>query len=258
MNRKDVFGDRMKSYESLRTQYLMPNLPIMIRLDGKCFHSYCRGLSGGKKPYDARLMGLMQDTMVIVAKEANATCAYTQSDEITLALIPKPYDPVTRKVSELFFNGRVSKIESTIAGLASAYFSTQAVYRIPERANRLAVFDCRAWNVPSIEEAANTILWREMDATKNSIQMLTRANFSQKEMYGKGQAAMHEMLYTKGINWNDEIAAFKRGSFCIDGVVSSLPSLRSITNRAQVLFEGAAPTSQCSVKESVPTTDNTH
>ena len=78
-----------------------------------------------------------------------------------------------------------------------------------------AMFDARCFNLPK-EEVANYIYWRQLDATRNSIQMVGQANFSHKELHGKTCNMIQDMLHEqKGINWNDLDTHLKRGSCCI-------------------------------------------
>lgn len=199
-------ANRMKHYEHLAEQVAMPLLPLMIRLDGRGFHAFCRGL---KRPYDERLSALMVKTTSRLIEETRARMGYTQSDEITLVLYSE------NPQAELYFGGRLFKVISTLAGLASAYFNTQLPEFLPEKVNRdqPATFDCRAWSVPTLTEAANAFLWRELDATKNSINMAAETVFPPQELLGKPSAERQEMLFQRGINWNTYPAFFKRGTF---------------------------------------------
>ncbi len=263
----DSLGDRMKEYERAEAgRRLMPLLPAVARLDGRAFHSFVRGL---ERPYDKRLSDLMLDTAVVLVRESNAVVGYTQSDEITLAWVQEEYD------SQIFFDGRVQKMTSTLAALCSAHFNRRLPAFLPaEYAERLPVFDCRVWSVPNLEEAANTFLWRELDATKNSVSMAARALYDHAAIHDKSGAEMQEMLWQKGVNWNDYPAFFKRGTFVkrravrraftaaeLDSlpprhaaranpdliversevVPLALPPLSKVENRVGVLFRGEEP-----------------
>lgn len=230
----DNLGDRMKMLEHLRTVMLMPDLPILMRLDGRSFHTYTRGFA---RPYDTRMSNLMADTMVALATEFKVTTAYTQSDEITLCIVPKGYDPEVKHQYEMPFGGRAAKLESLSASFAGGYFNLQALTRIPERAGRVAQFDCRVWQVPSLDEAANVFLWRELDAQKNSVAMLARCHFSDRELHGKGRADMKEMLRAAGQPWEDMPAGFRRGTYWKRGATLSIPDLLEVENRPGVLFQ---------------------
>ena len=184
----DSLGDRMKGYERAEAgRWLMPLLPAVARLDGRAFHSFVRGLA---RPFDRRLSDLMLDAATFLVRETNATVGYTQSDEITLAWVPEQYD------GQIFFYGRIQKMTSMLAALCSAYFNRRLPAFLPtEYADRVPVFDARVWSVPSLEEAANTFLWRELDATKNSISMAARALYEHADIHEKTGAEMQEMLW---------------------------------------------------------------
>jgi tRNA(His) 5'-end guanylyltransferase len=202
---KDDLGERMKLYEGMEAmRKLMPQLPIMCRLDGKAFHTFTKGL---RRPFDVRFQQLMQSTTLRLVEETNAALGYTQSDEISLVIL-------WNKDSEPYFGGRIQKICSTLAAVASVWFNKELPRHLPEKQNKLATFDCRVWNVPTLWEASNAILWREQDATKNSIQMAAQSLFSHKELQGLHSKQLQEKMFQdKGVNWNDYPTDFKRGSY---------------------------------------------
>lgn len=211
-------GDRMKEYESLEAgRRLMPGLPVLARIDGRSFSHFTRDL---ERPFDSRLSRVMIDSTRFLVEETGALVGYTQSDEISLVWHSE--DP---KV-EMLFDGRVQKLSSVLAALATVEFNRLLWASIPGHADRRPVFDCRVWSVPSREEAANTFLWRERDATKNSVSMAARAFYSHAEIYGKSGREMQAMLLQKDVNWNDYPSSFKRGTF-----VQRRPVLRRFTTR---------------------------
>jgi tRNA(His) guanylyltransferase len=202
---KDALGDRMKRYEMEDAQQrLMLQLPIMARLDGRAFHTFTRGL---RRPYDEAFSQCMIDTMKALVKEFKATLAYTQSDEITLYF--KNDDPF----ATMEFDGRKHKYISLLASEATGSFITALMEHLPAKLRYKPRFDCRVWNLPNQTEVFNCFLWREKDATKNSLSMAAQAHYSAKELHRKGRQDLHELLYQKGINWNDYPAYFKRGSY---------------------------------------------
>ncbi len=202
---KDQFGDRMKMYESQTCGInLIPRIPVVARLDGKGFSKFTKGLS---RPYDERLSKLMVETTKYLVKETNANCGYTQSDEITLVWHTDKID------SAIYFNGRLFKMISDLAAMCSVFFNRELPKYIPEKADKMPRFDCRVYNVPNLDEAANSFLWREQDATKNSISMAAQSVYSHRELMGKNGSEMQEMLFQKGINWNDYPSFFKRGTY---------------------------------------------
>ena len=203
MSHTDDLGDRMKMYEQMEAgRRLMPGLPVCARIDGRAFSTWTRGFG---RPFDARLSNVMVGTTKRLVKETGARIGYTQSDEISLVW----YEP---RRALPFFDGKVQKLSSVIASMTTAFFNEQR-HLFPERKDRPAQFDCRVWNVPTLDEAANTLLWRELDATKNSISMAARAFYSHKQLHGLGSADMQELLHQKGVNWNDYPTYFKRGTF---------------------------------------------
>lgn len=262
----DALGDRMKGYESAEAgRRLMPLVPVMARIDGRCFSSFTRGM---RRPYDPTMSEAMIEATVALVKETNACMGYTQSDEITLAW--HSTDPK----SQIWFDGRVLKMASQLAALATLHFYRYVVVAMPDYAHRLPTFDARVWSVPNRVEGANVFLWREWDATKNSLTMLASEHFSHKELHGKNGRDKHDMLHAKGINWNDYPEFFKRGTYVQRRTVMKsfsheelsklppkheahanpnlmverseydtlpMPPIASVINRESVIFEGASP-----------------
>ena len=215
MRRKDSLGDRMKNnYESVFKSKLTRRTPVIIRLDGKAFHTLTRGM---KKPYDTGLMNTMQSTMKFLCENIQGCkIGYTQSDEITLLLTD--YDTIE---TDAWFSYEVQKICSISSSMATLEFNKQ--FRINtdyESKYDRAMFDSRVFNIPK-EEVCNCFVWRQQDATRNAIQLLGQSEFSQKELHKKSCNDIQDMLMTKkNINFNDERTDFKRGSCCYkkDGV----------------------------------------
>lgn len=200
----DTLGDRMKMYEGIESERtLIPGLPVCVRLDGRAFHTFTKGL---KRPFDERLSRMMIETTKTLVEETHANIGYTQSDEISLIFIPKENSPMN------MFNGRIQKVVSTLAGIASARFGELKNTHLPEKKKR-GVFDCRVWNVPSFEEAINSVRWREWDATKNSISMAASAYYSHQSLQGLNGSEKQDLLMNKGINFNDFPSFFKRGTY---------------------------------------------
>lgn len=241
--------DRMKLYESMYAQEkLMPLVPMIARIDGKTFHTWTKGLV---RPYDERLSQCFIETTKYLVQHTNAKVGYTQSDEITLAYYSDAFE------SQLFFNQRIQKVISVLASMTTAIFNQKVNELIPEKVGKLALFDARVWSVPNLVEAANVFIWRELDATKNSISMAAQHYYSHKELHKKGQATMQEMLFQKGINWNNYPSFFKRGTYIQRRLVTKningneairsvyealdLPPILSIGNKVEVLFESAEP-----------------
>jgi tRNA(His) guanylyltransferase len=202
---KDDLGDRMKLYEGIEAdRRMMPLLPTFARVDGRAFHSFTRGM---RRPFDEQMSSVMMETALYLVRETNACMGYAQSDEITLVWFS------TDSKSQIWFDGRHSKMVSQIAAHATLQFYRLIVDRMPEYAARLPTFDARVWQVPNRAEGANVFLWRERDATKNSISMAANSVYSDKALHGKTGSEKQEMLFQKNINWNDYPTFFKRGSF---------------------------------------------
>lgn len=183
-------GDRMKKYESLTHQYVSPNSYYVIRLDGKAFHTYTRGMN---KPYDIDLMNKMDATASwLLQNIQTAKMAYTQSDEISIFC-----DDLDTHETEHWFGGRISKIESISASMCTYYFNNKTVPNI----HKMGLFDSRVICIPNENEMANYLLWRQKDWERNSIQLLAQSLYSHRELHGKNHSQLHEMIYLKGCNW---------------------------------------------------------
>lgn len=233
-NKNDSLGDRMKeNYENRAKTFLVRRMPVIIRLDGKAFHTFTKGL---KKPYDEIFHNAMNATMKYLCENIQGcNLGYTQSDEITLLLTD--YDTLT---TDAWFDNNVQKICSVSASMATMAFNkylrelTDNYLKsdswvnhyweedVEKYANTLkkaidkgAMFDSRCFNIP-VEEVTNCFIWRQQDATRNAIQMLGQCNFSHKELHNKSCNDIQDMLMTqKGINFNDMPTEFKRGVCCL-------------------------------------------
>jgi tRNA(His) 5'-end guanylyltransferase len=205
----DDLGDRQKEYENIEAdRKFIPTLPVMARIDGKCFSSFTKGM---QRPFDPNMSGLMVETTKKLVEETNARCGYTQSDEISLVWHEHDYK------SQIFFNGRVQKMCSVLASMATLYFNNELpnffYHNCDVLLNKFPMFDCRVWQLPTRTEAVNCFVWREQDATKNSISMAARHYYSHNELMNKNGKEMQEMLFQKGVNWNDYPVFFKRGTY---------------------------------------------
>ena len=259
-------GDRMKSYEAHETgRRFVPLLPIYARIDGRGFSRFTKDMD---RPYDERMIAAMVETTRRLVEATEALAGYTQSDEISLLW----YRPEPK--AQVFFDGKIFKIVSVTAALATSIFTELARGHWPEKvAGSPPIFDCRAFQLPTRDEAANVFLWREMDATKNAISMAARALFDPKQMHGKTGDEMQEMMFGAGVNFNDYPARFKRGTFVLRRTVHKeleaetlakippahrpegpierqvidavdMPRFGKVTNRVAVLFDIAEPETQ--------------
>lgn len=201
----DEFGDYLKTFETSYESVAMRGLPLLARLDGRAFHTYTRGL---ERPYSSALSKCMQEVTKHLVEKTHALVGYTQSDEITLAWYHS-----TDSGIEYDFGGRIQKLTSVLAGVASAQFAVLAQEHLPQKKHLLPTFDCRVFQVPDLKVAADVFVWREDDATKNSVTMAASAYYSHKQLHGKNSADKHDLLHAIGINWNDYPAHFKRGVY---------------------------------------------
>ena len=225
-------ANRMKEYEKRNQYYLQKRTPVAIRVDGRSFHTFTRGF---KRPFDYIFMKSMQETAKYMCENmGNAKFAYVQSDEITIILTD--YDTLE---TDCWFNYRTDKLCSISASMATMAFNkyfeenvtnevleykmvphcVEIQQEIKEYHNTLiaaldkgAMFDARCFNIPK-EEVTNLIYWRQLDASRNSIQMVGQANFSHNELQNKSCNDIQDMLMLqKNINWNDFPTYQKRGS----------------------------------------------
>lgn len=218
--KRDDLGNRMKTfYEEIPKTKLMRRTPVIIRIDGKAFHTFTRGF---KRPFDNVLIKTMQETAKYLCENIQGCqLAYTQSDEISLLLID-----YQRFETSAWFDYEIQKICSISASMATMAFNrifsetvsdlkvddTKPMDRYFKAAYSGAMFDARVFNI-SREEVTNYFYWRQLDASRNSIQMVGQANFSHKELQHKSCNDIQDMLMTqKGINWNDFPTCQKRGS----------------------------------------------
>jgi tRNA(His) guanylyltransferase len=202
----DGLGDRCKKFEQAEAgRRAMRGLPLLARLDGRAFHTFTRGLT---RPYDPAMSRCMIETARYLVQQANAKIGYTQSDEITLA-----WFEASQSLTDYEFDGRFQKLASVLAGMASARFCQLVARELPAKADSVPHFDCRVWQVPTLGDAVDVFVWREDDATKNSVSMAAGAFYGDRELHGKDSAAKQEMLFAKGVNWNDYPAFFKRGTY---------------------------------------------
>jgi tRNA(His) guanylyltransferase len=197
---RDALGERMKQQYELRARPMLPRRTwTVIRIDGRAFHSYTADLD---RPFDQQLMDDLAATAEHLAREiSGCRLAYAQSDEISLVLTD-----FATPTSQAWFDGNQQKIVSISASLATARFNEL-------RPGRLALFDSRAFTIPDPVEVANYLVWRQQDATRNSVSMAGRARFDHTELHGLSTDEVQDKLWREhGVNWNDYPARFKRGT----------------------------------------------
>jgi tRNA(His) 5'-end guanylyltransferase len=224
-NKKDSLGDRMKDFYENRTRIYLPRRTYtIIRVDGKSFHTYTKGL---QRPFDEKLINDMDETAAYLCKNIQgAKCAFVQSDEISILLTD--FDNLN---TDAWFDGNIQKITSISASLATAKFNEL-------RPGKIAIFDSRVFTIPSNVEVENYFIWRQQDTVRNSIQSVAQSLFSHKELENKNGNQLQEMIFQKGINWNDYPAKMKRGRLIVkDESNESIP----VSNRS-VWVSKEAPT----------------
>ena len=213
---KDSLGDRMKGYEDAFRIYLPKRIPLIIRVDGKAFHTFTRGLT---RPFDNDFMDCMLFTAIKLCEEIQGVkLAYWQSDEISLLITD--YDTLTTQAP---YDKNLQKLVSISASIATSAFNQRTEYidnsrfeiGLDYKFKSLGCFDSRAFILPK-EEVCNYFLWRQQDATRNSINSVGQSQFSPKQLHGLSTSQVQEVLFKeKGINWNDLPILEKRGACVI-------------------------------------------
>ena len=200
---KMSLGDRMKTfYEAPNTDVLPMRLPVIMRLDGRAFHTLTKKLD---RPFDGKIIDLMQNTAKYLCENiSGAVFAYTQSDEISILI-----HNYKKLKTEAWFNNEVQKMVSISASIASSYFTANSDTIFNKIT--IAQFDSRVFVIPE-SEVCNYFIWRQQDWERNSVQMLARSLFSQKECHKKNNSELHEMCFQKGKNWNNLPIYLKRGT----------------------------------------------
>ena len=235
--KKNTLGTRMKEYEAVSKNHLMRRTPVIIRLDGRAFHTFTRGLD---KPFDSDFVTMMQQTMLHLCENIQGcVLGYTQSDEITLVLVD-----YQNRDSCAWFDNQVQEIASISASMATLYFNRElsemlrdleedlaaANYSLPQAhmyetnskkydkwydKEYRALFDSRVFNLPQYE-VINNLIWRQQDATRNSINSVAQSLFSHKELQGISSKDLQDkMLTERDVNWNDYPTHLKRGCCAI-------------------------------------------
>ena len=226
----DSLGDRIKGYEKTFSHKYMKRMPLMVRVDGRAFHTFTKGMV---KPFDMSMMYAMINAATDVAKDMQGfKVAYIQSDEATFCLTD--YDEFE---TQGWFDYKINKVVSISASTMSVAFNRY----YPNK--QYPIFDSRAFSLPK-EEVVNAFLWRAKDWERNSLQMYCRAHFSHKELHKKNHEMMHEMLHEKGLNWTTDLSDMKRnGTFLINsanGICTSYdikPNFQEMNERFGYLFE---------------------
>lgn len=261
---KDELGDRMKAYELVETgRAFNPLLPVYARIDGRSFSKFTKHMD---RPFDVRMLSCMIGTAQYLVEQTHAAVGYVQSDEISLVWDGDPEN------NKLFFAGKIQKQCSVLASMAAARFAVELYSNFGEVNRSCPHFDCRVIQLPSKEEAANMLLWRELDARKNSVSMLARHHFSHSQLQNRSSRDMLAMLADKGVHMEDQMLNFQRGTWLrritdtrklTSAELSAIPErhrpdpnlavtrshvqaqvfppFSTVSNRVEVIFEGANP-----------------
>ena len=209
----DSLGDRIKKYESVSVRNFIPKIPIIVRVDGRAFHTWTKSHKCSK-PFDYDLIGAISGAAEKLALDSGATAFYSQSDEATFLYL----DDQTNQTNQ-WFGGRQNKIESISAALMTAHFNNLWMQYLIHSIKvcdlgeyKPAVFDARAFQCPK-NDVANVFLWRIKDWERNSLNMFCMGFFSDKQLIGKKASERHEMLHSIGENWADLPPIAKNGTF---------------------------------------------
>lgn len=234
---KDALGQRMKGQYEDRTRYYLPRRTYtIIRVDGKAFHTLTRQYD---RPFDEDMIRIMDNVALDLCQNLqNVHLAFVQSDEVSV-LMTDFASPQT----EAFFDGNIQKIVSVAASVATASFAKSIAGLLIERAMsfksldkftdgetiKYGLFDARVFTVPDPVEVQNYFVWRQQDATRNSLQMVAQSMYSHKELKGKKGDQLHEMLFQKGVNWNNYPVGCKRGKVVCKTITIDIESTDGIT-----------------------------
>lgn len=214
----DALSNRMKRYENVNRNYLTPRTYTIIRVDGKAFHTFTKKF---KRPFDEDLVNMMDMTALYLAKKVQGCkLAYVQSDEISLVLTD--FDDLN---TSAWFDGNIQKIVSVSASMATAEFNRYLLMNYVQSGKVLidaltateiysmnfAEFDSRTYTIPTKTEVINYLVWRQKDATRNSIAMVAQSLCSVSELKNKNGDQQQELIFQKGQNWNDYDDGLKRG-----------------------------------------------
>lgn len=243
----DSLGDRMKAYEAVSKTRLVNRMPVIIRLDGKAFHTFTRGF---RKPFDELLNKTMQETMKYLCENIQGcVLGYTQSDEITLVLVD-----YAKLETSAWYDNEVQKMTSISAAMATfafnKYFNEFYLEQLAEKGEsdeydlvydkarrKGALFDSRVFNVPK-EDVTNCVYWRQKDAERNSVNSLAQSLFSHKSLQGLNlKDTMTKIEQEKGIIWGELPTTQKRGSCCIKDIWYTLDDGQNVKNNSHIIYK---------------------
>jgi tRNA(His) guanylyltransferase len=214
---KDALGDRMKANYEDRTRISLPRRSYtIIRIDGKAFHTYTRGMI---RPFDDGLIDDMDATAAYLCKNImGANFAFVQSDEISILLTD--FEDIG---TQSWFDSNLQKTCSVSSSQATRAFNEARLKRNGVDAMKWAEFDSRVFQIPQKAEVENYFIWRQQDATRNSISSVAQNLYSNKELHGKNIDEQQELIFQKGINWNDYSSKYKRGRMIVKETYEKAP-----------------------------------
>lgn len=238
---QDTLGDRMKGQYENRTRYELPRRTYtIIRLDGKAFHTYTKGL---EKPFDNGLFEDMDSAIIAMLPNIQgAVFAYTQSDEISILLTD-----FTTPQTDAWFDGNLQKMCSVAASMMTAEFNRVRAWRRMKTLQNiadayshtfmgaLANFDARVFTIPDRTEVMNYFIWRNQDCARNSLSMVAQSKFSHKQLQGKNGVQMHEMLHEAGVNWATDYTDGQKNGRLIIKETYSIESSEAVTKNFQMV-----------------------
>lgn len=214
-NKTKTLHDRMKEYESITKTNLMKRTPVIVRVDGRAFHTFTKGFV---KPFDTLFLEAMRETALDLFKNIPyVKFAYTESDEISLILLENDFVNDTP-----FFDNDLQKIVSLTSSMATLYFNNNFVKVIERYAKsgvdvsiyrnkyNKATFDSRAFNIPFFE-VDNYILDRQLDSKRNSLNAYAQSLYSAKALFGKKHDDLINLLHDKGVHYHDIDVALRHG-----------------------------------------------
>ncbi len=251
---KDSLGDRMKEYENVTRFKFSRRSYTIIRIDGKAFHSYTKGLI---KPFDDGLINDMDATAAYLCKNImGAKFAFVQSDEISILLTD--FEEIN---TQAWFDNNLQKMCSVSASMATrafnetrlkhynaSYFGVDVnsglVKEYTHKPFKWGEFDSRVFQIPQKTEVMNYFLWRQKDTTRNSIQSVAQSLYSTKQkgpLHGKNSDQLQEMIFQKGINWNDYAPKYKRGRIILKEQYTKQPELPTETSTVRTRWISVEP-----------------
>jgi tRNA(His) 5'-end guanylyltransferase len=214
----DALGDRIKEFYENRFRITLPRKAYtIIRIDGKAFHTYTKGLY---RPFDKYLMEDMDATASYLCQNImGAKLAYVQSDEISILITD--FDDIN---TQAWYDNNMQKMVSVSSSMATAEFNRLRLMRSCISIQneglldhndlikfKMAEFDSRVMQIPQRIEVENYFIWRQQDAIRNSISSVAQSLYSTKDLQGKNGLQMKEMILEKGFDWDKFLFNEKSG-----------------------------------------------